>query len=191
MQLGRVFISSVFGGMLDLRQSAAEAARLVGIEPVLAEHLVGQRNPTRDVLVNEIRQCDTYVGIFHVRRGTVPKGDDADRPRAITEMELLLARELGLRCLVFLSNVDRTERDPELNDFLDTEVTDYRSGVWTRYYDDKAALRREIAAGLALLRPRMVLELAPESDGLAARLHLHGRPGPGKVCSVLCPSGSA
>ena len=35
MELGRVFISSVFGGMLDRRQLAANAARLVGLEPVL------------------------------------------------------------------------------------------------------------------------------------------------------------
>ncbi|MEA2692096.1 MAG: hypothetical protein QOJ16_1483, partial [Acidobacteriota bacterium] len=27
MRLGRVFVSSVFGGMLDLRQRAADAAR--------------------------------------------------------------------------------------------------------------------------------------------------------------------
>jgi len=31
MRLGRVFVSSVFGGMLDLRQTAADAAALLGL----------------------------------------------------------------------------------------------------------------------------------------------------------------
>ena len=54
MQLGRVFISSAFGGMLDLRRCAAEAAELVGLDYVLAEDLVAQRDSVRDSLVREI-----------------------------------------------------------------------------------------------------------------------------------------
>jgi hypothetical protein len=42
MDLGRVFISSVFGGLLDRRALAADAARLVGLEPVLTERHVAQ-----------------------------------------------------------------------------------------------------------------------------------------------------
>ena len=42
MELGRVFISSVFGGMLGLRDLAADAARLVGLDPVLTEDHVAQ-----------------------------------------------------------------------------------------------------------------------------------------------------
>ncbi|NJL26769.1 MAG: DUF4062 domain-containing protein, partial [Thermoanaerobaculia bacterium] len=41
-QLGRVFVSSVFGGMLDLRREAAEAAELLGLAPVLTEQHVAQ-----------------------------------------------------------------------------------------------------------------------------------------------------
>lgn len=172
MQLGRVFISSVFGGMLDLRQAAAEAARLVGLEPVETERHIAQPGSVRDALAREIAACDTYVGFFDRRRGTVPKGSAEDRPRAITEEEFALARELGLRCLVFLSRAAAADREPGLNDFLETDVTDYGSGLWTRFYEDEAALRREIAAGLAALRPRVILSLSPEAGGLAARLFL-------------------
>ncbi|HBL31760.1 MAG TPA: hypothetical protein DD490_33470, partial [Acidobacteria bacterium] len=172
MQLGRVFISSVFGGMLDLREVAAEAARLVGLEPVLTEHHVAQPGAVRDRLTREIAACDTYVGLFDRRLGTVPAGSDEDRPRAITEEEFKLAREQGLRCLVFLSRAAGADREPGLQDFLDGEVTEYRSGLWTRPYTDEASLRREIAAGLAALRPRVVLEIASAPEGRAARLHL-------------------
>lgn len=126
----------------------------------------------RDALAREIAACDTYVGLFDRRRGAVPKGSDEVRPRAITEEEFALAREHNLRCLVFLSRAAAADREPGLNDFLETEVIEYRSGLWTRPYEDPEALRREIAAGLAALRPRVVLALAPEAEGLAARLFL-------------------
>lgn len=129
MQLGRVFISSVFGGMLDLREVAAEAAELVGLEPVLTERLVAQPGAVRAALEHEIAACDTYVGLFDRRRGTVPKGSEEEAPRAITEEEFALAREHGLRCLVFLSRAAAADREPGLNDFLETTVTDYRSGL--------------------------------------------------------------
>ncbi|HEX3128297.1 MAG TPA: DUF4062 domain-containing protein, partial [Thermoanaerobaculia bacterium] len=83
MQLGRVFISSAFRDMLDLREAAAEAVRLVGLEPVPAEHHLAQSGSVRDALEREIRHCNTYVGIFDRRRGTVPPGSG----RAITEEE--------------------------------------------------------------------------------------------------------
>src|SRR6185436_10645571 len=164
MQLGRVFISSVFGGMMHLRKTAAEAARLVGLEPVLAELHIAQTGSISDALAREIAACDTYVGVFDRRRGTVPPGiPDA---RAITEKEFILARELGLRRLAFLSSAAEEERDPGLKAFIDQEVTPYASGVWSRYYASETELLREIAAGLAALRPRVVLALAPGAEGL-------------------------
>jgi hypothetical protein len=50
MELGRVFISSVFGGMLDLRRKAAESARLIGLEPVLTERHIAQAGAVKDAL---------------------------------------------------------------------------------------------------------------------------------------------
>ena len=171
MELGRVFLSSVFGGMLDLRGLAAEAARLVGLEPVLTEKLVAQAGSVRALLEKEIALCDTYVGLFALRRGTVPDGTDH---RAITEEEFRIAREHNLRCLVFVSEEAR-DRDPELKEFLAREVSEYSTGVWARPYQDEAALAREIAAALSVLRPRVVVTLSPhEEKGLEARLHLEG-----------------
>ncbi len=158
MLFGRLFISSVFGGLLDLRAAAAAAAKLAGFEPVLTETHVAQPLAVRDALTREIDACDTYLGLFDQRRGTVPKTGTADH-RAITEEELRLARERGLRCLVFLSRDAAGTRDPRLTEFLDREVTDYAAGLWTRPYDGEAGLRREIVAALAALRPRLVLAL--------------------------------
>jgi hypothetical protein len=171
MRLGRVFVSSVFGGMLDLRRVAADAAELLGLSFVLTEEHVAQPGAVRAALAREIAACDTYVGLFAHRRGTVPAAGTTDH-RAITEEEFRLARELGLRCLVFLSRDGA--REPGLSEFLDREVSDYATGVWTRPYETEGSLRREIAAALAAVRPRMVLSLGSGPDGLQARLFLGG-----------------
>jgi tetratricopeptide (TPR) repeat protein len=186
MDLGRVFISSVFGGMLDLRDLAAKAARLVGLEPVLTERHVAQAGTVQERLAKEIALCDTYVGLFDRRRGTVPDGTDS---QAITEEEFRIARENGLRCLVFLSKIDDADRQPELKDFLDREVSEYSTGVWTRYYKDEAGLAREIAAALSVLRPRVVVTLSPrEGRKLEACLHLEGVQPAWKGPAVLGPA---
>jgi hypothetical protein len=175
MLLGRVFISSVFGGLLDLRAAAAAAAKLAGLDPVLTETQIALPAAVRDALARELGACDTYLGLFHQRRGTVPEAGTLDH-RAITEEEFRLARVLGLRCLVFLSKAGDGAREPALAEFLDREVTDYATGLWTRPYDGEAGLRREIVAALAGLRPRIVLSLDPTAgagDGAReATLHL-------------------
>jgi hypothetical protein len=173
MRLGRVFISSVFGGLVDLRAQAAAAARLAGLEPVLTEYQIAQPGPVREALSREIASCDTYVGLFDTRRGSVPDSGTHDH-RAITEEELALAREWGLRCLVFLSRAEDGEREPGLAQFLAREVTDYASGVWARYYGTPADLRREMVAALAALRPRVVLALGCGAGRCQATLHLSG-----------------
>ena len=141
MELGRVFISSVFGGMLDLRKKATEATKLIELEPVLAEDHIAQPGAVKDALTRGIESCDIYVGVFDKRRGTIPStGTDN---RAITEQECLLAREFGLRRLVFLSTADPNDREPGLQKFLDEEVSAYETGVWPRYYDTPSALTKE------------------------------------------------
>src|SRR6201992_3448549 len=172
MRLGRVFISSVFGGLLDLRQVAAEAARLAGLEAVLTEHHIAQGGPVRDALVREIELCDVYVGLFDRRRGTVPLKGTLDK-RAITEEELRTARELGLRCLGVLSQAKGAKPEPGLTEFLEAEVTEYVSGVWTRPYTRKT-LRRELVAALSAVKPKVVLALARGEGSVEATLHLAG-----------------
>lgn len=170
MALGRVFISSVFRDMLELRKLAAEAARLLGFEPVNTEDHAAQAHNVQDALKREIEHCDTYLGLFGQRRGTVP----ASSTLSITEEEFLTARKNGLRRVVFLSDVAPSERDPKLKKFLDSEVTAYSTGLWTRPYKDEASLAREIAAALSVLRPRVVLALSGEGGTLEACLHLEG-----------------
>jgi hypothetical protein len=109
---------------------------------VLTEAQIAQPTTVRDALARELGHCDTYLGLFDRRRGTVPPAGTADH-RAITEEEFRLARQLGLRCLVFLSRADASAREPALAEFLERQVTDYATGLWTRSYVGETHLRRE------------------------------------------------
>jgi uncharacterized protein DUF4062/CHAT domain-containing protein/AAA domain-containing protein len=170
MELGRVFISSVFRGMLDLRKLAADAARLVGLEPVNTEDHTAQTGTVQEALTREIERCDTYVGIFDKDWGTVPASGTDNR--SITAEEFHIACEKKLRKLVFVSK--KESRSSELKVFLDTQVSEFSTGVWARPYKDRASLAREITASLSVLRPRVVLMLSKIGTSLEARLHLEG-----------------
>ncbi|HEX4952700.1 MAG TPA: tetratricopeptide repeat protein [Thermoanaerobaculia bacterium] len=168
-RLGRVFVSSVFGGMLELRREAAELIRGLGLEPVLMEDALAHDLAVGARLEAELASCDLYVGVFDKESATVPPGG-----RSITQEELFQAGRLGLRRLVFYSLVGQGERDADLQAFLDREVGDYRAGVWSRPYADERALRRDLVASLSAARPRLALGLERGPAGLAATLFLSG-----------------
>lgn len=161
-QLGRVFISSVFRGLKELREMAAEAIGQLGFEAVLTERLLASDTSVADSLEREIRHCDTYVGLFSRRRGTVPAGE----LWAITEQEFRWATDRGLRRLVFFEDLPEAERDPELTKFLNDHVGSYRTGIYAVPYADEANLRRKLAASLAQLRPMLVWAI--DDDGTSA-----------------------
>lgn len=151
--------------MEEVRELAGEAARRLDLDPVLTEKRPALSSAVKEQLAEEIAGSDTYIGVFDRRRGTVPKTKANKDPRAITEWEYLQARKRKLRCFVFLSRAD-SERDPELKDFLDAEVTDFEKGVWARPYSTPDDLAREITAALAAARPRLRLTLTADEAKL-------------------------
>ncbi|MCU0867381.1 MAG: CHAT domain-containing protein, partial [Planctomycetes bacterium] len=162
----RVFVSSVFRGMADLRNLVEEACEGLGFHAVLTEKVAHPHGSIAGFLDSEIVNCDTYVGLFARSRGTVPTGDRW----AITEQEYLRASELGLRRLVFVEDIPDSQRDPQLVAFLDEHVHGYRTGVYAVRYADEASLRARLTASLSLLGPQVVLAIC----GNRARLCLDG-----------------
>jgi hypothetical protein len=52
MDLGRVFIASAFGGLLDRRELAADAVKLVDLGPRLTEYRAAQAGSVREGLAH-------------------------------------------------------------------------------------------------------------------------------------------
>jgi tetratricopeptide (TPR) repeat protein len=183
-RLGTVFVSSVFGGLLARRQQVKAAAGLLGFEALLPEDYTALPRDVASTLALSLAGCDTYVGLFAWRRGTLPK----DELAAITEQEFRLARHYGLRRLVFIDQRADAERDPLLEDFLREEAAAYRGGVYPRPYADEQALSLALTSALSALRPRVSLAIGREGAAWHATLYLSGlHPALGEAPDSLGP----
>jgi hypothetical protein len=108
----RIFVSSTFEDLREHRAAAIRVLRQLGHEVVATEDFVaGGAVPLKRVL-DDVKRCDTYVGIFAWRYGFVPKVSDPlatplppgaePNVTSITHCEYLQAKESGLEILAFL-----------------------------------------------------------------------------------------
>jgi hypothetical protein len=94
----RVYISSTYQDLKKQRQAAAEAARLLGCQPIAMEDYVARDERPLDVCVADVRRSDIYVGIIAWRYGFRPPGQAS----SITHLEYEAARDSALPCFWFL-----------------------------------------------------------------------------------------
>jgi len=60
-ELSRLFVSSAFADMLDLRQRVAAVTVSLGFTPALTERFVAHGTAVAERMEREIARCDTYV----------------------------------------------------------------------------------------------------------------------------------
>jgi hypothetical protein len=109
----RIFVSSTFDDLREYRAAAIRVLRQLGHEVVAMEDFVaGGAFPLNRVL-DDVKRCDVYVGIFAWRYGFVPKFENVSLPApaiagadpmktSITHYEYLQAKASGLEILAFL-----------------------------------------------------------------------------------------
>ncbi|HEX5079334.1 MAG TPA: DUF4062 domain-containing protein [Geminicoccaceae bacterium] len=109
----RIFVSSTFEDLREHRAAAIRVLRQLGHEVVAMEDFVaGGAVPLKRVL-DDVKRCDTYVGIFAWRYGFLPKvGKGAPalplppgaepNSTSITHCEYLQAKASNLEILAFL-----------------------------------------------------------------------------------------
>lgn len=90
----QIFVSSTALDLRPERESVAEALqRMRYIRPVVMERFGARDDPPRTVSLEELDECQLYVGILGGRYGS-----------GITHAEYCRALELGLECLVYLKD---------------------------------------------------------------------------------------
>jgi GTPase SAR1 family protein len=105
----KAYLSSTFTDLRDHRSAAHEALRRLGVETVaMEEHVASEARPVEKCL-EDVADCDFYIGIVAWRYGYIPTGFDA----SITELEYREAVRLDKRVLVFL--VDENEPWPTVS----------------------------------------------------------------------------
>ena len=98
----KVFLSSTYNDLVDYREIAIETIRRFGWLSVAMEDFLSKDERPKDLCLDQVKQCDLYVGIFAHRYGHKPKGDS----QSITEQEYRCARASGIECLIFIIKED-------------------------------------------------------------------------------------
>ncbi len=96
--MARIYISSTYEDLQNERQAAAQAIRRLGHQAITMEDYVAADKRPLDKCLDDVRSCDTYIGIFAWRYGFIPKGYD----KSITHLEYEAAKDAKIPCLIFL-----------------------------------------------------------------------------------------
>jgi hypothetical protein len=104
--MSTIYISSTFADLKDFRDKSINALRKAGHHIVAMEDYVatGKYTPLKKCL-DDVANCDYYVGIFAWRYGYVPIEDNPTQ-KAITELEYRKACETDKPRFIFLLHPD-------------------------------------------------------------------------------------
>jgi hypothetical protein len=145
--MGRIYISSTYEDLVDMRKAALEAARRLEHQPVGMEDYGAYERQPLDRCLDDVRSCDALVGILGWRHGFVPSGES----QSIARLEYEAAGKAGIPRLIFLSPPrDRWNRtqdaDPSaIQAFRDTVQANH-GVIW---FENALDLKAEVIAALS------------------------------------------
>ncbi|MFK3981657.1 HEAT repeat domain-containing protein [Micromonospora sp. NPDC050397] len=150
----KVYVSATFRDLQECRAAVQLALRRLRVEDMAMESYVAEDRRPLERCLEDVRECDVYVGIFAWRYGFVPPG----HTRSITELEYREALNIGKPCLIFLldedaawprSSVDRGP-DAERIESLRAELADrHMCSMFTDAADLAARVTAAVAVRLA------------------------------------------
>jgi hypothetical protein len=134
----KIFVSSTFEDLRDYREAAIKALRQMGHEVVAMEDFTASSAPPVERVLELVRACQAYIGIFAWRYGYIPRPLDIPAGSAlpaefeagktsVTHLEYLEAKAQDREILAFL--VDETVPWPphKIDAFVD--AGEPRAGV--------------------------------------------------------------
>ena len=100
--MARIYVSSTYKDLQECREQVRIAIRQTGHIDVAMEYYIAENQRPLDKCLQDIEECDLYIGIFAWRYGFIPQGHDT----SITELEFCKAIETQKDCLIFLTAED-------------------------------------------------------------------------------------
>src|SRR6185369_14086462 len=94
----KVFISSTYKDLIDYRAAAIRAVEGTNYQASKMEVFGARPDEPLDACLKEVEESDLFIGIYALRYGFVPEGEDI----SITEREYVHARKLGKLIYCFL-----------------------------------------------------------------------------------------
>lgn len=119
----RVYVSSTFEDLKEYREAVIRILRQLGHEVVAMEDYVAASALPLEKVLDDVRSCNIYIGIFAWRYGYIPTTFQTDQlppgavsgQTSITECEYLQAKASNLSVLAFLLD-ERAPWPPHLID---------------------------------------------------------------------------
>jgi hypothetical protein len=111
----KIYLSSTFEDLRRHRRCVYDALRMLGHDVKAMEDYVAKDERPLVMCLNDVADCDAYVGIFAWRYGYIPEEDNPEK-KSITELEYRQARMMNKICLIFLLEEKQTPWPPEWMD---------------------------------------------------------------------------
>jgi hypothetical protein len=155
----RIFIGSTMRDLANERAEVIARLETFNFEPVNAESWRPNGQRAWERIQQEIESCDVFILLLGERYGWLPdRGPKADEGKAVTHLEYLEARRIGLPILSFFKELpydaDRTSDDARRRDDFRQEVADWQGGQVVGSF----ALARQLGSAVA----RAVVDLLSE-----------------------------
>ena len=99
--MAKIYVSSTFNDLEEHRRKISQVIRRAGHDDVAMEYYVAEDKRPIDRCLEDVGNCDLYIGIFAWRYGWQPKKNNR-RKLSITEMEYRQAVKTSTKCLIFL-----------------------------------------------------------------------------------------
>jgi hypothetical protein len=115
----QVFISSTFQDLWEHRQRAILGIIRAGHMPVALENFAPSSESKREVIRNALKSCQFYVIILGARYGSIPEDDPVGK--GYVEIELEMAKELGLKILPFIMDMKKVKEIRKTDEFQNSE----------------------------------------------------------------------
>src|SRR4051794_13189000 len=106
--MANVYVSSTFSDLETCRARVRETLQRRGHKDIAMELYGAQDKRPLDKCLEDVENCDLYIGIFTWRYGFIPDG----QTKSITDLEYNKAVEKGKSHLLFL--LAKTRRGPEV-----------------------------------------------------------------------------
>ena len=72
--MAKIYISSTFRDLQSFRKVVDRALRRIQQDVVAMEYYVSENKRPLEKCLEDVRQCDFYIGIFAWRYGFIPEG---------------------------------------------------------------------------------------------------------------------
>ncbi len=115
----QVFISSTFQDLREHRQSAILGITEAGHMPVALENFAPASETKREVIRQALNSCQFYVIILGARYGSIPEDDTTSK--GYVEIELDMAKELDLKTLTFVMDIERVKEIRKTDEFQNSD----------------------------------------------------------------------